>query len=37
MASIFQEGEGNREWHQRMEVRKAITSKKQRNAKEDPI
>jgi hypothetical protein len=36
-AAIFQEGENNREWHQRVELRRAITSGKWRNAQEDPV
>jgi hypothetical protein len=34
MATISKEGEDNREWHQRVELRIAITSGKQWNTQE---
>jgi hypothetical protein len=36
-AAISEEGQDNYEWHQRMELRTAITSGKWRNAQEGPI
>jgi hypothetical protein len=37
MATIPEEGEDNRERHQRVELTIVITSGKQRNAQEDPM